>query len=140
MLSNGLNKMNNSKCCEHCGAKTVKYKHNFNVGLFAGLVKLYEFNQPASLKELELTVNQFNNFQKLRYGGLVENVNAKWVITELGIKFIKNEIAIPRQVTTYRNECVGQSDDFISYNNFQINYDRKDFYFKSAESVEVAKC
>jgi hypothetical protein len=127
--------MKENNTCECCGAKTVKYKHNFNVGLFAGLLKLYNYGAPASLKDLNLTVNQFNNFQKLRYWKLVENEKNKWTISKHGIDFINQNIKIPKQVTTYRKETIDFSSKQISSCDFNIIYDKKDFYTKTSESI-----
>ena len=88
--------MNRDAYCEHCGAKVVEYKHNFNAGMANSLWQIYLVNKPVALTDLELTRSQWTNFQKLRYWGLVEQCiddvskrsNGLWRITDLGRQFI----------------------------------------------------
>lgn len=107
--------MDKSKFCERCGAKTVKYKHSFSKALAIGLYKLYESGRiPINLKHLGLTRNQWDNFQKLRYWGLVKQahrpdgtrLNGEWVITQEGVDFIERGTSIQKNVLTYRGEAV----------------------------------
>jgi len=58
--------------CSECGAKMVKYLHVFNNALAVGLWRLYKSGKPINIKGLNLTRNQWDNFQKLRYWNLVE--------------------------------------------------------------------
>jgi hypothetical protein len=97
-----------SKVCEHCGAKTVEYKHTFSDALAVGLFKLYAAGGgPINLKDLALTRNQWDNFQKLRYWQLVgqsyrkdgTRMNGYWHITSVGKIFIET------WATVYLNLC-----------------------------------
>lgn len=107
--------MATAKKCPHCDAKMVEYKHSFSKALAIGLGRLHSANGgPTNLKNLGLTRNQWDNFQKLRYWGLVAKAvredgtraNGEWVLTDKGVEFIEKGIGIPKSVWTYRGEAV----------------------------------
>ena len=104
-----------SKFCECCGAKTVRYRHSFSKQLAMGLYRLYESGGgPINLKHIGLTRYQWTNFQKLRYWGLVApahredgtRIDGEWIITPEGKRFIDLGTAIQKGVWTYRGEAV----------------------------------
>jgi predicted Zn-dependent protease with MMP-like domain len=105
-----------------CGAKTKKYSHNLNKGMIDSLKKLYAKNSFTRLADLDLTINQFNNFQKLRYWGLVVNESGKWKHTALAERFLLNKIEIPMSVTTYRKKVVSYSDQKIKSDYSKTKY------------------
>ena len=86
--------MKESKYCEHCKAKMVEYKHGFSKPLATGLWRLYKAGGTVNLKDLNLTRNQWDNFQKLRYWDLVApayretglRMSGCWYITPVGIE------------------------------------------------------
>lgn len=105
-------KKDKASLCPTCGAKTVEYKHTMSVALVEGLTRLSK-KQVANLKDLRLTRNQWDNFQKLRYWGLVEKfVDPKdqkrkggvWKVTTCGNNFLKGKLAVQKTVITYRGE------------------------------------
>ena len=57
-------------------------------------------------KDLNLTKNQYNNFQKLQYFGLVERYKKGWEIRQKGIDFIEGKIAISDKAMTFGGEVV----------------------------------
>ena len=75
----------------------------------------------ASLADLGLTRNQVDNFQKLRYWGLVEKVHREdgtrvagvWRVTREGYAFLSGR-RVYRAVWTYRGEfeCADDEDGF----------------------------
>lgn len=114
--------------CEHCGAKMVEYKHSLNAGLVIALKKLIVFGEPAALKELNLTINQFNNFQKLQYWGLVtKDKENLWEPTTTALNFFKG-IPIPKSVWTYRGEFVRFGDDKTDIHTLRFEYRKKQDY------------
>lgn len=61
--------------------------------------------------------NNYNNFQKLRYHGLVAHitndgkiVRGQWLVTSNGWKFLKGELALPVWVEVQDNHIVARSD------------------------------
>ncbi len=115
-----------SKFCEHCGAKTVEYKHTFSESLAVGLFKLYSAGGgPINLKDLSLTRNQWDNFQKLRYWQLVgqsyrkdgTRMSGYWHITSVGKIFIESGYGVYKSVWTYRGDPVRFEGDTIFFND-----------------------
>lgn len=108
--------MKQTKICDHCGAKIVEYPHTLNKGLMRALYKVYRSGGgPINLKNVlpSLTRNEWDNFQKLKYWNLVEQVivdgsrkKGVWLITELGKKFVTGNISLPNKVWTFRGEIV----------------------------------
>lgn len=100
--------------CEHCGAAVVKYRHSLNAGMVKGLILLDQSGGSSLFKDLKLTFNQKNNFQKLRYWHLIEKKGSKkseWSITAKGLGFLKGQVAVPKRVSTYRgNPLVADID------------------------------
>jgi len=104
-----------AKQCACCGAKVVEYRHSFNQALAVGLWRLYtNGGGPINLKDLGLTRNQWDNFQKLRYWGLVakahrddgRRINGAWLVTPTGREFIEGGASIRSRVWTYRGKAV----------------------------------
>lgn len=84
--------MNYSKECNCCWHKLTAYTHNLNKWLVSAFCKLMEFYNKkrrwANLqKDLDLTKNEYNNFQKLRYFWLVWRKDWLRVPTLNGISF-----------------------------------------------------
>jgi hypothetical protein len=85
------------------------------------LVRLYRHRKPVNLALLELTRNQWDNFQKLRYWDLVARYTDKegirkggvWTITSKGIEFVLGRIKVPKSVWTYRGERVRYEGDEV---------------------------
>lgn len=65
--------------------------------------------------------NNFNNFQKLRYHGLVHHVRDRsgnkvrghWLITRNGWAFLRGEIELPKWVTVRNNSIVERCPETI---------------------------
>jgi len=123
--------MNRDAYCEHCGAKVVEYKHNFNAGMANSLWQIYLVNKPVALTDLELTRSQWTNFQKLRYWGLVEQCiddiskrsNGLWRITDLGIQFIDDsDCTIAHNVWTFRGETMRFEGDFVYFSDIHEKF------------------
>lgn len=65
-------------------------------------------------------INSYNNWQKLRYHGLIAHVvkngvkqRGLWVITRNGWKFLRNELQLPKYVLINNNEIVERSPETI---------------------------
>ncbi len=92
--------------CPHCGTVIQSYSHRLNKPLVEALRQLYDFGNTANLqKDLKLTKNQYNNFQKLQYFGLVERAIG-WGITLKGKEFIEGKKAISDKAMTFGGEVV----------------------------------
>ena len=127
-----------SKFCSQCGAKTVQYRHSLSKGMVEGLIKLSDAGIDfINIKELGLTRNQWDNFQKLKYWGLVEQKGAKtghWKITLNGLNFIGGVIKIARSVWTYRGSVVSIEGPTIAISQVGKRYKQREEY--ADEAVE----
>lgn len=137
------------RVCEHCGAKTVEYRHTFNLALASGLFKLYRRDDATSnLKYIGLTRNQWDNFQKMRYWGLVEKagrddgsrIGGVWRVTALGRRFIEAGEAIQRRVWTYRGNTVRFEGDHCFFLDFHApGYEQRPSYAANAQPRQHSK-
>lgn len=91
--------MKEIQICTCCGQKIVSYRHRLNKTLLNCLYKLSR-KKIGSLKELGLTNNEFANFQKLKYFGLVDKIKSSYILTLKGKKFINGEETAPSYVIT----------------------------------------
>lgn len=103
-----------------CGGKTVDYSHTLNVLLASALLRLYRHHrrhgrEPVNVRhDLHMTFHEWENFQKLRYFGLVEKsyteegkrIRAHWHITDKGIRFATNVGYCYPKVWTWRGEPI----------------------------------
>jgi len=96
--------MEEIKFCEHCGAKLTGRWESLSAGLgnvlimFAKEVKNIGKNCIHLQKDLKLTKNQYNNFQKLQYFGMVAKIKDEtkiksgyWFLTKKAIDFLQGE-------------------------------------------------
>lgn len=117
--------MKNENHCPHCGASLKMHWHRLSKGLVTTLLKFraaciahraYKIHVP---KDVTLTQSEYNNFQKLRYHGLVTKARkgdgnrdgGMWILTTRGGQFCRNEIVIPIKVQTFRNKISSRSDE-----------------------------
>lgn len=98
----------NVTICPCCGRKIVEYKHKLNSVLIRGLTALEMAGGMATLKELSLDVSAHNNFQKLKYFGLVDKVDGSFIykITDLGRIFLAGKFSVPSEVYTVDGNVV----------------------------------
>ena len=131
------------KClCEHCGATMMKYKHSFSQALAIGLGRLYAV-KVTNLKSLGLDRNQWDNFQKLRYWGLVaktmddngKRVGGTWEITPSGIAFVEGRSTIAKGVETYRGEVTSYLGKQVKFSEAEVGYRTREDYANDAEPV-----
>jgi hypothetical protein len=110
------------KFCEHCGAKLNGRWESLSAGLANTLIKFYGVvvaknrNSVHLQKEVGFTKNEYNNFQKLKYFGLVVPVEEKagfWLITHRGGLFIHNEMPVNKKVYVFRNRILERSGETI---------------------------
>ena len=127
--------------CQCCGAKLVKYRHHLSKGLAIALIRLYRHGSPARLRDLALSFPQATNAQKLRYWGLVEQVEidetrtGKWAITALGEAFVRNLSRVPRTVITYRGVPQGTEGEAVLISEVVDRYSWRVDYAAEAEQV-----
>lgn len=101
--------------CQCCGQKIVTYKHKLNKGLCSCLIKFLNIGGEGKLKDMNLTNNEFGNFQKLAYFGLVRREGTNWIMTEKGKRFILGEDTAPSEVYTKNNQVVDKGSEIYRY-------------------------
>ena len=129
--------------CPHCGASMQVYAHSLTRGLCDALVRLYRYGSPARLRDLALSPAMFTNFQKLRYFGLVEQVEidetrtGKWRLTDLGEQFVRRTVRVPSRVHTYRGKVQRQDGEMVLITDVLPGYFWKIDYARDAQSVSL---
>lgn len=135
-----------SEKCPHCGASMKKYWHKITPGLVKALAKTYQTiaqkgENVIDKDELSLTHGEYGNYQKLRFHGLIAKhiVDGKWkkgqwLITKRGGLFLKNEIAIPERVQTFRNRVVDHDPKEVTVSDVMRSepYWEKEFEYELA--------
>lgn len=88
-------------------------KESLSKGLAQTLKDFYEYagHKEVKLQDVPLTKNQFTNFQKLQYHGLVNNtMPGYWDITELGTYFLSGA-PVSKSVTIDNGQVIEKSSE-----------------------------
>ncbi len=138
--------------CPNCGALMKEYWHSLSPGLVICLVKAIKFVKKNNLNkfkltDLELSQNQFNNFQKLRFHGLIahadhDNIKSgQWLITNRGGQFLRGELSVPRKVKTFRNRVIGHDIEVVHISRYrnETGWFEQDFQFDIHDGHLVQK-
>lgn len=111
--------------CPHCGTpiEGKPYTHSFTHSLGQTLKIIFWkmgitlFHPQKDFTERELTKNQYCNLQKMKYFGVLKQVEGKtgyWILTDLGADFILGLRKIPKWVETVDAEVVKRSVEHTS--------------------------
>jgi len=142
--------------CPNCGARTTPTLHTLKSGHISALLKFrqavrhYNRNRVHIRKEMadlqgapfQLTKDEWTNFTKLRYFGLVAHADEKnrrsgyWLLTLNGGRFLRGEIVVPAQVKTFRDKIVARSSKTIALLEFQKQLPafEKEFNYETRKS------
>lgn len=144
--------------CANCGASLRINTHRISKGLATTLAKFRDAvikldrNKIHLQKEIRLTKNQYANFQKLRYFGLVAKYIDKktkqheagyWLLTRRGNLFCKNKLEISKTVSTFRNKISDRGDEKTFFNEIFKDgsapfWDKKEnFSFRFADVTDI---
>lgn len=114
--------------CSECGEphivqqahKEVLNKHKLTMLKAAAQHVMDTQRNDFKLSELD-EISNYNNFQKLRYHGLVHHVRKNgvwlrghWLITRNGWAFLRGELDLPKFVKVKNNSIVERSLDLIN--------------------------
>lgn len=114
--------------CDKCGQKVKKiHKESMNKNLLDGLKTAAASIQASKTNNFDLheivdQYNLYNNFQKLRYFGLVhyyrhpdtkQRVRGHWLITRNGWSFLRGEIEVHKWVKVCENAIDSRSIETI---------------------------
>lgn len=103
-----------------------KHTHSLTPGLVETLrkmavkVKATEKNKVHPRKDLDLTISEYNNFQKLQYWGLAikEGEKGYWMLTRTATEFLSNERTVPKKVTTLNSKKIEESDKKVDITDY----------------------
>lgn len=131
--------------CQHCGQSIMQHKQSLSRSLVNILFIVANRGLPSFhlQKDVNLNHNQYANFQKLKFWGLVErdeNESGKWKITKDGMAFLFGESMLPRSVWTFNNKVTAASqDELISIRDLKLEpfrYKKREQYIKDATPVK----
>lgn len=121
------------ECCSKCGQKLPRlFKHNLNKGLVSFLWSLYYVKKATKLVDLPIDKCTFANAQKIQYWGMAKSVNGLWTLTERGLLFLGNQIAVERQVVTRQGKAVERSSEKIRVSDIDEGWQTKLDYSREA--------
>lgn len=125
--------------CPACGQFVRQYRRRIGSPQCRGLILLYSIHTKREtewvhIREIVKEVNVHGDFAKMVYWNLIEEKpntdkdkksSGLWKITDLGKKFVKNEIKIPSHALVYNGKCNGMSEtqtDIIESLGKTFNY------------------
>jgi len=138
--------MPDKEFCSHCGQKILKNKHRFSRSL-ADLLLLtarkFGVNESFHLqKDLNLTKNQYANYQKLQYFQLIEKhyemgkrMGGCWHLTKR-VGEVLNGSAIPQWVQTFNNKVQEVSEERVTLEQAIGYYDLPKQWAERQEKVK----
>ena len=111
--------------------QSKEFWHTLTPGLvevlrkFGLRVKSLDKNKIHIRKDLDLDISENNNFQKLKYWGLVakyrengKHIAGFWVLTRNGGAFLRNELDMPKKVKTFENHLIEKSQERTRITDF----------------------
>jgi len=151
------NSNDKNRKCPHCNASMIVHKERVSKGLVRSLIKLKQAvlkldRNKIHLDEIGMNQKEYNNFQKLRYHGLVakfvdpdtkKNVSGYWLLTRRGNQFLKNTLAVPGAVYTFRNKIIDKDvikftiAEILENNDVPTWDERLDFPFDFADLMDI---
>jgi hypothetical protein len=131
--------------CPYCAQAIMSHRHNLSKALCEVLLTAackYGPDQPFHLqRDLNLTKSEYNNWQKLRYWGLVKKTYTSgkrdggfWQFTGLVHAFLNGRM-LPRTKTTFNNEVLEESEDKVSLYNAVGSFEVPERWAERAEPV-----
>lgn len=135
--------------CPNCGASMKEWEHRLTPGLAAILIKFAQKvkstgkNDVHVRQDIGLTASEYNNFQKLRYFGLVakvrdaedNHVGGHWLLTRRGGAFLRGAEAVHKSVTTFRNKITKRNEELVFVWDVKKDFSRG--YFQSEFGFEI---
>ncbi len=126
-LLDSLSNIKRDDQCPYCEASLKEYWHKLTPLLVNGLIKMKQKiinkneNRIHLQNDLNLSKTEYNNFQKLRFHGLIAHCkdsngireSGYWLLTKRGNEFLNGSLAIPSRVRTFRNHVVDHDHRFV---------------------------
>ena len=135
--------------CPNCGASMKEWEHRLTPGpsetliKFARQVKSTRKNDVHVRQDIGLTASEYNNFQKLRYFGLVakvrddedNHVSGHWLLTRRGGSFLRGAEGVHKSVRTFRNRITKRNEELVYIWDTQKSFSRG--YFQTEFDFEI---
>lgn len=136
------------RACPHCGHIERVYFHKLNKPMVLALKKLcdmyLEKRKRIKLVELNLNNNDFSNFQKIKYWGLVHRDEHGWIPTRRAFMFFRGDFSIPEVQATLNNQVLkwddeawkarSKANEIVSIKDYDIvldnNYENINYYLQ----------
>ena len=103
--------------CPCCGQEVKLYRRALSVAMARFLIALYRApsldDNWVDIKNLDV---RGGDYAKTRYWGLVEirdDSSGLWRLTQKGLKFVHDQVRVPRHALVYDGKCTGFSDQDI---------------------------
>lgn len=132
--------------CNHCGQPIMKHRHRFSqalADLLLSTARRFSINEPFHLqKDLNLTSNQYCNFQKLQYFDLIakhysdgKRLGGYWHLTKRAGEVL-NGSSVSQNVITFNNEVKEVSEERITLEQAIGYYDLPEQWAERQEAVK----
>lgn len=148
MIENYQKLISESEHCPHCGAGMKIHKQSLSLGLvntFITFCRAVKGRMSTSLHlqdDVGLDKNQYNNFQKLKYFGLVEkdpNRTGNWIVTEKGIGFVSGRVTVPAVVKTFRNKVIEKGPRMAFISDFTKDHTQEYWQKEFPYQIKMSK-
>lgn len=121
--------MSELEFCENCGQRLPQARKETlsrikaEILMSAGTLVASTLTNHFKLKDVAACTepSHYNNFQKLRYHGLIakykvdgQPVRNQWVITRNGFRFLRGKIELPKFVLIKQNHVVDRAETTLS--------------------------
>jgi hypothetical protein len=137
--------------CTSCGAKLNGRWERLTPGIVRSLIKMWHVvyatneNRVHLQRQCDFTKNEYNNFQKLRYFGLVAKTGTAgcWLITRRGGHFIHGSETVNARLLIFRNHIKDRSKDRV--NIYDVlkqpvpTWPRREDYFAELPLIDAAE-
>lgn len=97
--------MEQIKKCPHCNQNMMIYRRNIRSNMLYCLHRLYFTlgNVPTKTRDIDARSNVISDFPKLRFWGLVEEQDGKWLVTTRGHMYLLGNVSLKKYKWIYNN-------------------------------------
>jgi hypothetical protein len=137
--------------CPTCGSNTTGRWERLTPGIVRSLIKMWQVvhstnkNSVHLQQQCDFSKNEYNNFQKLRYFGLVRPTGARgrWLITRRGGHFIHGRAKVNAKLLIFQNGIKDRSSETVDI--YQVlkqlgpTWPRREDFFAELPLIDAAE-
>jgi len=131
--------------CPTCGASTKEHRHSLSRRLIEGLEALDAAGGgPLALRLLGLDRSRWDNFQKMKHFGLVEQVYVGgrrqlgvWKVTDFGRQFLAGTVSVRKVVVTFRDKPIRFDGPTVSVQDLRGGFSDRETWAADATDVHL---